>query len=291
MKKIHLLAIVSGLITFFLMLTINRGTQTSQVVEIPRKKIVEASVDIEPYKEITADMVQITEVEEGSIHPDAILEIETVIGKISTTAIYAKEPILALKIAERESIAAGLALKVSHGKRAISIAVKNKTGVANNLRVGNWVDVLSILPSDLPEDVLEKYNRWAIAYPQYFSLMTAEEKNSKTSVAVGTQSTEEAMNFKVTSIPKSIMLVQNVKVLAIDTSITEEYSKEMQERVYASVTLEVEPEQALMMNLSEYYNSLRLILREQEDHEIIEIEGIILDDILNRSEHEVQQEE
>lgn len=287
MKKIQILAIISGIATFFLALTISKNAEKPVLQEVVREQIVAAAVDIIPYTEITADMLSIKEVEVDSIHQSTIRDMEEVVGRISKTTIFAGEPILSAKIDEKESLAAGLALKVSPGKRAISIMVGKNTGVADNLRVGNWVDMLTILPSDLPEDVLSKYNSWATKYPEYFAFLA----NSSAQSSEGDKQGNEMVSFSTQSVRKSMIMLQDIKVLALDKTFLSDYNMAQNMDTYTSVTLEVTPEQAMMINLAEEYHTVRLILRGQTDHEILEIDGITISDLMQMMQKEAEGEE
>lgn len=278
MKKVQILAIVSGISTFFLALTIIKNFEKPVVEEIVREQIVVANTDIIPYTEITANMLSIEEVEADSIHQSTIRDMEEVVGRISNITIFAGEPILSSKVDEKESIAAGLSLQVTAGKRAISILVGIDTGLANNLRVGNWVDMLVLLPSELPEDVLRKYNNLAITYPEYFDFL------SNNSVKMDSES--NMVTFDAQTVPKATMLLQDIKVLALDKNFLSNYDAALDMETYASVTLEVTPEQAMMIDLVENYDEVRLILRNQTDHEILEIDGFTLYDLMQEKTEE-----
>lgn len=278
MKKIQILAIASGFATFFLALILIKNIQKPVVQEIVREQIVIAAADITPYTEIKADMLSVKEVEADSIHQSTFRNMEEVIGRISTTTIFAGEPMLSSKVGEKESLAAGLALKVTPGKRAISIVVGVDTGVANNLRVGNWVDLLTILPSDLPEDVIRKYNNLANTYPEYFEFLASSLAQN--------DSGNDMVVFTAQTMPKAMMLLQDIKVLALDQNILNDYNAAQNMEAYASVTLEVTADQAMMIDLVENYHDIRLILRNQEDHEILETDGITLYDLVQEKVEE-----
>lgn len=282
MKKIQLVAIISGVITFFLVLSVVKNMQEPVVEEIERERIVVAATDIIPYTEISADMLSIKEIDVNSIHPGAIREKEEAVGKISNTTIFAEEPILLAKIDQKESITAGLALKISPGKRAISIMVEVDTGVGNNLRVGNWVDMMAVFPSDFPEDVLRKYNNWAIEYPEYFNFLA----NSSAQSSQNDSQKNEVVGFAAETVPKAMMLLQDIKVISLDRTFLGDYDAVLNMENYASVTLEVTPEQAMMINLAEDYHKVRLILRNQTDHDILEIDGITLQDLMQEETEE-----
>lgn len=275
MKKAQILAILSGAATFFLVMTMGGNSSDKELpeVELERVSVVAASAEILPYTEITGDMLYIKELEADAVHQDAVYDLDEVIGRINTITIFADEVILRRKIVEKKSASAGLAFNIESGKRAITVLVDEKSGVGNNLRVGNWVDILSILPSDLPDDVMQKYNTWAQNYPELFSfLLENGNRNADNNARI--------VSFSQTSEPKSLMLLQNVKILSLDSSFITGDHASMDGTGYHSVTLEVTPEQALAINLADCNYNVRLILREQKDHETAEAEGVTMHDLL-----------
>lgn len=282
MRRIQLVAIGSGIATFFLTLTMAKNMQAPVTEEIVREHIVVAAADIVPYTEISEGMLLLKEVEADSIHPDAIRDMAEAVGRISITTILEKEPILSAKIDEKESLASGLSLQISPGKRAISIIVGVDTGVANNLRVGNQVDILATLPSDLPEDALEKYSSWVARYPELFDFLT----NSSSQLSEESNQKKENIIFSFDTVPKVLTLIQRVKVLSLDEKFLKDYYVDQEGGNYTSVTLEVTPEQAMTITLAEEYQQVRLILRNETDYEVSEISGITLQDLLQEDERE-----
>lgn len=279
MKKIQLLALISGILTLFLVFNMNKGEQQKEAIEIIKKPVVQAVADIVPYTEITAEMIQLVEMEESSIHPDAIFQTEEIIGKITTMSILAGEPVLNSKLCERESAAAGLAMQVTPGKRAISLAVDLPNGLASNLRVGNRVDLLVSVDVEMPEEELERYNQLILEYPEYFSLFRGQDEKK------GEEEPEAASipGFAEATFVEASVLMQNISVLALDTRITKDFIPTADEAGYATVTLEVELEQAVLIELVENYDDIRLVLREQNDHEIKNAEVIKSGQVFNKN--------
>lgn len=272
MKRVQIIAIISGVITFLLVFLMNAGGNENTVETLVTKQIVTAAVDILPYTEITRDMLTVKEVDENSIHLNAVLELEDAIGKINTIMIMAGEPVLSNKIDDKDTLAAGLALKVTPGKRAFSLEVDDPTGVANNLRVGNWVDVIAGVNYEIPEETARRISQMMIEYPEYFSYLEATNGGGQRSEGDQTfpAGVTMEMEFKISS-----YLLQDIKVLAVDSYITSDYDSQNQLERYQTVTLEVEPVQALFLDLaSREGHGVRLILREQSDHETFDLPAV-----------------
>lgn len=280
LKKVQIIAAISGVITFLLVLTMNASENETPVVEIVKRQIVEINADVPPYTEITSDMLTVREVEENSIHPDTILEVEDAVGLVNTITLFTGEPILSSKLNTKDSLAAGLALKVTPGKRAMSIAVSDPGGVANNLRVGNWVDVIVTMTISTPEDAIRKYNQLVIDYPEYFSFVRETGNGSQTS-GDGSGKPDSAEQDDRTVYREGAMFLQNIRILAVSDYVTEDFNVMNEFEPYQTVTLELEPLQTMFLDMMESYTDVRLILREQGDHEIVNLPTLKSQDLLN----------
>ena len=91
------------------------------------------------------DMVEKKNVPDGFVSPSAIRDIKDVEGMMTLVPISAGEQILSNKFGEGE---ASLALALSPGYRAFTIAVDETNGVGGLLKPGNHVDILTRLESD-----------------------------------------------------------------------------------------------------------------------------------------------
>ncbi|KJR98325.1 MAG: pilus assembly protein CpaB [Peptococcaceae bacterium BRH_c4a] len=91
---------------------------------------------------INEQMVDFTEMPSNYINPAVLGKPEDVIGKISKTDIYPGEQILRNKVASSNDPGEGLAALVEPGRRAMTVAVNDVTGVAGMLKPGDKVDIL-----------------------------------------------------------------------------------------------------------------------------------------------------
>jgi pilus assembly protein CpaB len=139
-KGLLAIALVLSLVTSLLVYNYLKGV-TSQTAKQTQTVMV-AKVDIPPKTKITADMVQEVKVPAEYIQPGAILELGGVVGVVARETIVAGE-----QITERRLVIAGKPVGFSGmipwGKRAVTVAVTEVTGVAGMIKAGDWVDVVA----------------------------------------------------------------------------------------------------------------------------------------------------
>lgn len=81
------------------------------------------------------------------------------------------------------------------------------------------------------------------------------------------------------TIDYSTMLLENVRVLAVDDKMTEQ-DKSASEEAYVSLTLEVTPLQAMEVSMTEYKSSLRAILRSPLDEGTTSLPALTVDKVI-----------
>lgn len=101
-----------------------------------------AKVMIPARQVITDQMVSFTEIPFNYVNPSVVGKPGDVVGRIARTDIYPGEQIIKNKIANSNDPGDGLAMIVEPGRRAMTIAVNDVTGVAGLLKPGDHVDVL-----------------------------------------------------------------------------------------------------------------------------------------------------
>lgn len=101
-----------------------------------------AKVKIPARQIINDQMVEFTEMPDNYVNRAAVGNAGEVVGKIARADIYPGEQIIKNKIAGANDPAEGLAMLVEPGRRAMTVAVNDVTGVAGMLRPGDHVDVL-----------------------------------------------------------------------------------------------------------------------------------------------------
>lgn len=146
MKKIYLLAILFAILTGFAVFNFARSLQNAKQTD--RGAVVVAVAKIPQNTLITQDMVALKKLSEESINPLAVHDLSQVVGRISNVAIEADEQVLSSKLNEQGTDKNGLAYSIPKGRRAVTIAVDDITGVAGNIQKSNRVDILAVVSID-----------------------------------------------------------------------------------------------------------------------------------------------
>ncbi|MCL6477974.1 MAG: Flp pilus assembly protein CpaB [Peptococcaceae bacterium] len=106
-------------------------------------KVAVAKVRIPARQVIGEQMVEIKEMPANYIGPSVIGRKEEVVGKIARSEIYPGEQIIKNKVASPQDPGEGLAMLVEPGRRAMTVAVNDVSGVAGLLKPGDHVDILA----------------------------------------------------------------------------------------------------------------------------------------------------
>lgn len=239
MKKVKIIALISAVVFSILLYRFLNTVSEPVVVEVLKSKVVVATVDIAPNIPITAEMIKTIELPEESLHNFSVKDINEVVGKVTSSVIMQGEQVLSSKLITPGEGNGTLAYKLNPGMRAITVSVNNTTGLSNMIIPDNKVDIIG----------------------QY-------------SVEVDVPGVEEKKNIDYTT-----MLLENVKVLAVDNLMTEQ-DKTASEQAYVSLTLEVTPLQAMEVTMTEYKGSLRAILRSPLDEGTTSLPALIIDKVI-----------
>ena len=109
---------------------------------ISYQKIVVARKDIPARTVLSSEWVEEIECPAGWIPPGAITHSSEVSGMINLTPLLKGEPLLRGHLGRLQESGQGLAFKVPPGKRAVTVAVDEVSGVGGLLSPGDRVDVL-----------------------------------------------------------------------------------------------------------------------------------------------------
>lgn len=146
MKKVYLLAfifaILTGVAVYLFTSNLQKSTQEDMMA------VVVATKQIPDRTLVTQDMVGIRELPAVAVNEKAMVNVSSVVGKITNTTIEVDEQVLSTNLSEREIGDAGLAYTIPEGKRAISIEVSDTSGLAGYLQAGDRVDVLGVVSVD-----------------------------------------------------------------------------------------------------------------------------------------------
>ena len=238
MKKVRLLALLAALATAVLLFFFFNSL--GQTAELPKTGVYVAAERIPANVPITELMLAVMELPDEAILPDAVKDLESIVGKVARSEILVGEQVLGTKLVapgEAQS-ASTLDYSIEPGMRAITIAIDSVAGLAYMLAPGNHVDILSQFQIEM-------------------------EINGETETQqVGT------------------LLMENIPILAVDYVMAEGGKTGQAEKTYTTLTLQVTPAQALDLSFSEYVGGLRAILRSPLDEGTNDLPNITIEDVL-----------
>jgi len=205
------------------------------------KPVLVAQKDIPVQVPITPGDIAIKEVPLDYIQPGAANSIDQVIGQIASSPIAAGEQILQTKLMPPGNIGKTLSQITPQGKRAVTVIVDNIAYISNLIQPGDHIDVFAFLTPP----------------------------SAMASLAAGSPKTTE-----VSSSTSLVPLFQNVEVLAVgDVFVPTNRLEAPKEptrglstgNTASTVTLALNPQEAVLISFVQDNGRLRLILRSSED--------------------------
>jgi len=145
-----------------------RGSVTAQETV----KVVRAKVDIDAYAELKPEMLELIDAPSSSLIPanERFATIEELVskidekdnkpGRVTAKAIPQFSPVLAAMLAP-PGTQAGMIGRIPEGFRAVSAKIDEVTGVAYQIKPGDWVDVIVVM--DVQSDNRRNAKRQTIA--------------------------------------------------------------------------------------------------------------------------------
>ncbi len=103
--------------------------------------VVVAKADIAPRTKVTAAMLKVVNVPAEYIQPGAVQDIDKAVGVVAREQIAAGEQVTLRRLLI-EGRSAGFSGIIPPGKRAVSLAVTEVSGVAGMVKPGDFVDVI-----------------------------------------------------------------------------------------------------------------------------------------------------
>ncbi len=107
----------------------------------PGLPVVVAKADIAPKTKMTAAMLKVVEVPDDYIQPGAVRDINKAVGVVAREQIAAGEQVTQRRLFI-EGKSAGFSGIIPPGRRAVSVAVTEVSGVAGLVKAGDFVDVI-----------------------------------------------------------------------------------------------------------------------------------------------------
>lgn len=247
MKKIWIIALISALLMFatgYNFLKSQGNDVSGNAKDAKMIDIVVAVVDIAPYTTLTNEMVTVKQTVANSFLTDYYSEIKDVVGSISTATMYPGDLLTSNRVSKDKN-AVGLSSILENGKRAITLEVGIEQGVANNIKIGNHVDLICV-------GTVEAVEGEKLTAGQIFTKLYGAGAPSNSQVI------DELIGMQY-----SVIALQNIKIVALDSAtaniVTEGTAG------YTSVTLEVTPAEAAKIALLNDSQKIQLVLRPMED--------------------------
>ncbi len=258
MKKVILIALIAAIAAGALLYFYLDNLEQEAVVEVVYEDVLVAAVDIPAYSVITADMLTLTQMPEGTAHPRAAHSADEAIGYVTEGLIVAGEEILPEKLKQPGQSDSGLSYIIPDGMRAVTISVDEISGVAGFVQRGDYVDVIAYTTTTY--DPEEEANTEETAEG------TTEETTQKTQ---GT----------------TVVAAQNVCVAAVGTTLKTSSNAlaEDTEDTYASITLLLTPEDAMRVIQGAKSGIVTIVLRASGDHEANTEEPVVSDSLLEEA--------
>ncbi len=119
------------------------STRERELLQIAdQRPVVVAAIDILPGTAIEENMIAETEVPLKFLQPGAFSSIRDVVGQVPAVPIPEGGQVTGTSMT---GVGRSLSTKIPRGRRAVSIAVSDVTGVSSLVRPNNYVDVLATL--------------------------------------------------------------------------------------------------------------------------------------------------
>jgi pilus assembly protein CpaB len=123
------------------------SSAASQMVEAVRAK-----QDIDAYTEIKPEMVEVIKTSDSRFAPanDRVSSLDALLkprARVTSKAIPQGSPVL-LSMLAPEGTQAGMEGRIPQGFRAVSVEIDEVTGVAYQMKPGDWVDVIVVMDVD-----------------------------------------------------------------------------------------------------------------------------------------------
>ncbi|WHH57938.1 Flp pilus assembly protein CpaB [Petroclostridium sp. X23] len=241
----------------------SKGNENMSVTKGKQISVVAATQDIAPYTTLTSKMLTIKHIAADEGLTDYYTSVNDVVGSVCISDVFSNEVLTTNRVVKADDPALGLATRLEKGKRAVAIEVSIEQGVANNLKVGNYVDVIFTAQIQAGE-----INGLPATAGMILSRVCGEEEPANAQV----------INENIGQYFSAIML-QNIKVVALDDTFYFDRNTVGKDRQYGSVTLEVTPaEAAKIALLKDNDGKIRLALRSHEDDSTVnEARGSVLE--------------
>ncbi len=267
-RRFLVLAVVASLIAAVLVFAaLNGGSDDGGGVDtVATSKVVVAQQGIPANTRITADMLEIKFLPTNEVNAEAFTAPSQVIDRVATEEVAAGDQIVPTLVSR--SAGEGVSFVVQPSYRAISVEVREVVTAGGNLEPGDYVDIIAIF--EVTDVEAANYLLTVLGLPYEVS----EPPQSATA--------EERGDVRLVL---TVSLLQNVKLLALAQSLTEETAggnaaddaaDAEPNPSAATATLELTPQQAQEITWVDEYGIIRMDGRAVGDDEVVEVVPTLL---------------
>jgi len=141
-RLILILAVITGLVAAGGIYMFLSDMKKTYQINGDFVKVVVARQRIPAKAQITSQMFELKDIPAKYINERAAVDPKEVLGKITRSEILPGEQILRDKLANDKDASEGLSFLLQPGKRAVTIAVNEVSGIAGLVKPGDRVDVM-----------------------------------------------------------------------------------------------------------------------------------------------------
>jgi pilus assembly protein CpaB len=194
-RWIYVLAVIFGLLTCYFIYDFLVSVE-KKMTEGETQEVVIVVQDVASKTLLTKEMLAVKKVVADYIHPQALRKTEEAIGSITLTALVKGEQLLKSKIVKKDDTTKGLAYLIPHGKRAVSIAVDDVSGVAGLLKPGDKVDVTAVI--GIPDSAGKEVPHSLVVLQEITVLAVGKNLEEKTGKGDNSKEEDKTVTLAVT---------------------------------------------------------------------------------------------
>lgn len=140
-RKILVLAVVFGLITVGATYYYINSLESKGAEPVDLTEVVVAVDTIPEHVKITEEMLATASIPTEAVHPEAVLQIDKIIGGVTNSEIVKGEQVLSSRVAT-DSSSSSLSYSVPENMRAITLPMTEVSGVGGYIEPGDRIDIL-----------------------------------------------------------------------------------------------------------------------------------------------------
>lgn len=241
-----ILSVLMGGLAVVMMLVYVNSRESSLLQLSAMKDVLVATQDILANTVVDERMIQRIQVPAKYVQPQALVDPRDLVGRVVAVPVARGGQILGTYLQNAGETA--LAYEVPRGRRAVTIAVSDVTGVGGLIRPGNFVDIMGTFDYGRPVGVSNGRMQYADERTETRVLM----QNTQV-VAVG----KDHRNDRAAQTRQATSLAQQAQLDAEASRLRQQETRH--------ITVLVGPEQAQQLVLAQEIGTLTLTLRSNLD--------------------------